>query len=150
MIADADGRARHITRQTTITGMRMTHIIRKIIPPAPPDDFPLPAPRRAMAESVLRLYLDQYKIENTYSLMKSGFGGQGVSAHPLEGERDDVRRVIATLICDIIDAMRRCHDADQRSATFKRSSRSSTVPKSATTGGPTRCMSRVHPNGRTR
>ena len=62
MIADADGRARHITRQTTITGMRMTHIIRKIIPPAPPDDFPLPAPRRAMAESVLRPYLDQYKI----------------------------------------------------------------------------------------
>ena len=71
------------------------------------------------AESILRLYLDQYKIEHTCRLM-NGLGVDRMFLHTPSRENAMMFVIgIATLICDIIDALRRRQGADQRSATFK-------------------------------
>lgn len=74
----------------------------------------------ATADSVLRLYLDQYKIEHTYRLMKSGLGIDRVFLHTPSRENAMMFVIgIATLICDIIDAMSRRRQGDGSIRTFK-------------------------------
>ena len=76
----------------------------------------------ATAESVLRLYLDQYKVEHTYRLMKSGMGVDRVYVHKPSRENALMFVVgIATLINDIIDAMshREAAERDAASSTFR-------------------------------
>ncbi len=62
----------------------------------------------ACAQTVLRLYLNEYKVEHTYRLMKSGFGVDRVFFRTPSRENAMMFVVgIATLIENIIDAMNR-------------------------------------------
>lgn len=62
----------------------------------------------ATTSTILRLYLDQYKVEHTYRLMKSGMGVGSVYVRTL-GRADALLFVvaIATLISSIIDVLLR-------------------------------------------
>ena len=62
----------------------------------------------ASAQTVLRLYLNEYKVEHTYRLMKSGLGVDRVFFRTPSRENAMMFVVgIATLIENIIDAMNR-------------------------------------------
>lgn len=62
----------------------------------------------ATAGTVLRLYLDQYKVEHTYRLMKSGMGVDSVYVRtPKRADALLFVVAIATLVSSIIDALLR-------------------------------------------
>lgn len=62
----------------------------------------------ATSKTVLRLYLDQYKVEHTYRLMKSGMGVDSVYVRtPKRADALLFVVAIATLISSIIDALLR-------------------------------------------
>jgi len=60
----------------------------------------------ATADTILRLYLDQYKAEHTYRLMKSGMGVDSVYVHtPTRANALLFVIAIATLVSSVMDAM---------------------------------------------
>jgi transposase len=60
----------------------------------------------ATADTVLRLYLDQYKAEHTYRLMKSGMGVDSVYVHtPSRAGALLFVISVATLVSSVMDAM---------------------------------------------
>lgn len=62
----------------------------------------------ATAATILRLYLDRYKVEHTYRLMKSGMGVDSVYVRtPKRADALLFAITIATLASDIIDALLR-------------------------------------------
>ncbi|MFA6804296.1 MAG: IS1634 family transposase [Candidatus Methanomethylophilaceae archaeon] len=62
----------------------------------------------ATTDTVLKLYLDQYKVEHTYRLMKSGMGVDSVYVHtPSRANALLFVISIATLISSIMDALMR-------------------------------------------
>ena len=62
----------------------------------------------AATDTVLRLYLDQYKVEHTYRLMRSGMGVDSVYVHtPSRANALLFVIAIATLISSIMDALMR-------------------------------------------
>jgi len=62
----------------------------------------------ATTDTVLRLYLDQYKVEHTYRLMKSGMGVDSVYVHtPSRANALLFVVSVATLISSVMDAVLR-------------------------------------------
>jgi len=60
----------------------------------------------ATTDTVLRLYLDQYKTEHTYRLMKSGMGVDSVYVHtPSRANALLFVIAVATLVSSVMDAM---------------------------------------------
>ena len=60
----------------------------------------------ADAETILELYLDEYKVEHTYRLMKSGLGVDEVYLHTPERENAMQFVIsIATILSNVIDAV---------------------------------------------
>lgn len=68
----------------------------------------------ATTDTVLRLYLDQYKVEHTYRLLKSGMGVDSVYVHtPSRANALLFVVSIATLVSSIMDALMR-RNGDRR------------------------------------
>ncbi|MDR1954533.1 MAG: IS1634 family transposase [Candidatus Methanoplasma sp.] len=69
----------------------------------------------ATADTVLRLYLDQYKVEHTYRLMKSGMGVDSVYVRtPSRANALLFIVAIATLVSSVIDAVLRQNGKGRR------------------------------------
>lgn len=76
----------------------------------------------ATTETVLRLYLDQYKVEHTYRLMKSGMGVDSVYVRtPSRANALLFVVAIATLVSSVIDALLK-RSGRSRFATVKQAS----------------------------